>query len=296
MEDLTISKSQYFLFTGIMMVENPWLVDSIEAFSFFNCPQCSFKAKDKNFFQGHALQNHPLSFEFFCSKKPKEIVTDIEKIELLEDKTKEDETLEQLVFPDSHSKTTNYIVTEVEKTGLLKNETKDNKTLEEIMFPDDCFDKTNEASEEVNLKNNCTTDAINEVDYNSETQEPTLKRRKKSKTASVSKWDDSDSKANEGNLTCPKPNCSYETYHKRYLEQHIKGHHDCPYCDKLFSGNQAKRSLGRHLKEHGVQTEDFKCQGCQKTFTAKDNLMGHQKGACAYKLLQIHYQEKSSHL
>ena len=76
----------------------------------------------------------------------------------------------------------------------------------------------------------------------------------------------------------------------------MKGHHDCPYCDKLFSGNQAKRSLGRHLKEHGVQTEDFKCQGCQKTFTAKDNLMSHQKGACAYKLLQIHYQEKSSHL
>ena len=110
------------------------------------------------------------------------------------------------------------------------------------------------------------------------------------------KWDDSDSKVPEGNLTCPKPTCSYETYHKRYLDQHIKGHHDCPYCDKLFSGNQAKRSLTRHLQVHGVQTEDFKCRACQKTFTTKNNLMSHQKGACAYKLLQIHYQEKSSHL
>ena len=281
-----------------MAVENPWLVNSIQAFSFLNCPECSFKAKDKNFFQGHALQNHPLSFEFFCtrSEKPKEIVTEIEKVESLENKTKQDETLEQLVFPDSNSKSTNHIVTEVEKIGLLKNGSKDNKTLEEIMFPDDCFDKTNEASEEVNLKNNCTTDAINEVDYNSETQEPTLKRRKKSKTASVLKWDDSFSKAPEGNLTCPKPNCSYETYHKRYLEQHIKGHHDCPYCDKLFSGNQAKRSLVRHLQIHGVQTEDFKCRACQKSFTTKNNLTSHQNGACAYKLLQIHYQEKSSHL
>ena len=135
MEDRTITKSQYFLFTGIMMVENPWLVDSIEAFSFFNCPECHVKTKDKNFFQGHALQNHPLSFEFFCSKKPKEIVTEIEKLESLEDETEEDKTLEQLVFPDSNSKTTNYIVTEVEKTGLSTNGTKDDRSLEELIFP-----------------------------------------------------------------------------------------------------------------------------------------------------------------
>ena len=120
-----------------MKVENPWLVDSIQAFSFLNCPECSFKAKDKNFFQGHALQNHPLSFEFFCtsSKKPREIVTEIEKIDSLENKTKEIKTLEELTFPDSDSKKTNYIVTEVEKTGLLANETKDDKLLEELMFP-----------------------------------------------------------------------------------------------------------------------------------------------------------------
>ena len=281
-----------------MSVENPWLVDSIQAFAFFNCPECQVKTKDENFFQDHALQNHPLSFEFFCtsSKKPKESVTEIEKIESFEDRTKVDKTLKQLMFPRSNSKTTNYSVTEVEKIGLLKNETKDNKTLEEIMFPDDCFYKTNEESKEMKFKTNCTTEKVNKADYDSETQEPKLKRRKKSKTASVLKWDDSESKATEENLTCPKPNCSYETYQKRYLEQHIKGHHDCPYCDKLFVGKKAKRSLGRHLKEHGVQTEDFKCQACQKTFTAKDNLTSHQKGACANKLLQMHYQEKSSHL
>ena len=121
-----------------MSVENPWLVDSIQAFAFFNCPECQFKTKDENFFQDHALQNHPLSFEFFCtsSEKAKEIVTEIEKIESLENKNKEDKTLEQLISSDSNSKTTNYIVTEVEKTGLLTNETEDDKSLEELMFPD----------------------------------------------------------------------------------------------------------------------------------------------------------------
>ena len=144
-----------FLFTGIMMAENPWLVDSIQAFSFFNCPECQVKTKDKNVFQGHALQNHPLSFEFFCtsSKKQKEIVTSFGKIESFEDKTKVDKRLEQLMLPHSNSKTTNYSVTEVEKTGLLKSGIKENKTLEELMFPDDCFVKTNKASEEVKVRN-----------------------------------------------------------------------------------------------------------------------------------------------
>ena len=58
-----------------MSVENPWLVDSIQAFAFFNCPECQVKTKDENYFQDHALQNHPLSFEFFCtsSEKTKDI-------------------------------------------------------------------------------------------------------------------------------------------------------------------------------------------------------------------------------
>ena len=120
-----------------MSVENPWLVDSIQAFAFFNCPECQVKTKDENYFQDHALQNHPLSFEFFCksSVKTKEIVTEIEKIETLENMTKEDKTLEQLMLPENNSKTTKYIVTEIEKTGLLTNETKDDKSLEELMFP-----------------------------------------------------------------------------------------------------------------------------------------------------------------
>ena len=85
-----------------MAIENPWLVNSIQAFSFLNCPECSFKVKDKNFFQGHALQNHPLSFEFFCtrSEKPKKTVTEVEKIGLLTDETKDDKSLEELMFPD----------------------------------------------------------------------------------------------------------------------------------------------------------------------------------------------------
>ena len=44
---------------------NPWLVESIEAFSFLKCPECKFDTKKENFFQVHATENHPLSFVFF---------------------------------------------------------------------------------------------------------------------------------------------------------------------------------------------------------------------------------------
>ena len=47
------------------MTYNPWQVHSIQDFSFLNCPECSFKSKEENFFQHHAMQNHPLSFVLF---------------------------------------------------------------------------------------------------------------------------------------------------------------------------------------------------------------------------------------
>ena len=44
---------------------NPWLVDSIRAFSFLNCPECTFRSKEENLFAYHAAKNHPLSTAFF---------------------------------------------------------------------------------------------------------------------------------------------------------------------------------------------------------------------------------------
>ena len=35
---------------------NPWLVENMEAFSFYCCPECVFRSKDASFFQLHALQ------------------------------------------------------------------------------------------------------------------------------------------------------------------------------------------------------------------------------------------------
>ena len=47
------------------MRTNPWQVESVEAFLVFWCPECPFLSKEKEYFEDHALKNHPLSFELF---------------------------------------------------------------------------------------------------------------------------------------------------------------------------------------------------------------------------------------
>ena len=53
------------LLTGKMNV-NPWQVDSIWDFSFLHCPECSFNTQEEEFFQTHAVENHPLSLVLFA--------------------------------------------------------------------------------------------------------------------------------------------------------------------------------------------------------------------------------------
>ena len=47
------------------MNTNPWQVDSIDAFICFKCPECQFYSQKDDFFQNHALENHPLSIVLF---------------------------------------------------------------------------------------------------------------------------------------------------------------------------------------------------------------------------------------
>ena len=55
------------------MDTNPWQVDSIDAFICFKCPECQFYSQKDDFFQNHALENHPLSIVLF--EKSEEIIS-----------------------------------------------------------------------------------------------------------------------------------------------------------------------------------------------------------------------------
>ena len=121
-----------------MSTENPWKVDNIKAFSFLNCPECSFKVKDENSFQNHAVKNHPLSSVLFDGKLVKEGHTE---------SVNESRINLNIKFSKSELSTVFDILNSIIATSKLKpksfNDT-GSKTLEDIMFPD--FDDKNTTS------------------------------------------------------------------------------------------------------------------------------------------------------
>ena len=79
-----------------MITNNPWLAGNIESFLFLNCPECTFKTKQKHIFQGHAIENHPLSCELFNESFNPEIFDPGH----LDISSKYDKTLEEVMFED----------------------------------------------------------------------------------------------------------------------------------------------------------------------------------------------------
>ena len=50
-------------------MDNPWYVDSIEAFACLKCPECVFNTKENKVFQNHAVETHPLYHVLFGAPK-----------------------------------------------------------------------------------------------------------------------------------------------------------------------------------------------------------------------------------
>ena len=42
-----------------MDINNPWIVENIEAFHYYCCPECSEKYQECEDFQKHAVSHHP---------------------------------------------------------------------------------------------------------------------------------------------------------------------------------------------------------------------------------------------
>lgn len=124
-------------------MENPWLVDNVEAFNFLCCPECMFKSKELEDFKGHAVQSHPMSLALFKVKEEQTVIKSepIDPLDVLETQitneepsSKQSEVEEdnecricQLRFSNSHQwrthmKTDHKVVEEpmLEKTNMIK--------------------------------------------------------------------------------------------------------------------------------------------------------------------------------
>ena len=60
--------------------------------------------------------------------------------------------------------------------------------------------------------------------------------------------------------------------YKRHYMTHVEGTYECPKCDKKCS---TKMALYAHIKD--VHSPKLICECCNKTFSAKRNLIDHLK-------------------
>ena len=84
------------------MKHNPWSVQSVEDFRFYNCPECDHKESIKSEFLKHAMNNHPRSGGFINSLE----VLDQKEPKIEELTIKEEQPADEVMSSPSESKAT----------------------------------------------------------------------------------------------------------------------------------------------------------------------------------------------
>ena len=223
------------------MDNNPWKIDCIEAFLFFNCPECAFIAKEKNFFQDHAKDNHPQSYVLFGGKieKSKDHKTmNIGKCE--------PEDIEDNLSSDDQ-----------DQSLFEKNEDFTGKYEELHLSEDDIQDDTADpfaVGKVIKFSNN--SDLINLEETSDTVEGPEETFNNMERNAEDTPVDEKEQKLLEINDDTKSID---------------KGKLECSTCHKCFS---KRRLLNRHI-ESVHEKKLFECSACTKRFSRKDHLKLH---------------------
>ena len=94
------------------MFQNPWKVDSVQAFSCLKCPECNFFTKEEKIFKDHAMKKHPLSLTLF-------VKSEIATLQVVENcKTEQLNSFKPLITIKEESDETNIYVKESKNEQL----------------------------------------------------------------------------------------------------------------------------------------------------------------------------------
>ena len=273
------------------MDQNPWAVESLQAFYFLKCPECDFNTKEDNLFENHATENHPLSFVLFDKKYVEE---DFDSIDIKEEPLSCSDTQISYdhekssmhdQFPPLSSITEDNSLLDVPE---LKKETTDESYMDEndinnsetepystnvsIIGDNQTKNPLNSAvHEEKNKNKDLQEPGKNEgigfltesnFDHDSDEIETTVQTdaEKTLKTRKIQK-----------KLRCDR--CDASFLGKQALIYHIdKKHFNCDYCKKTF---KRKSQLLRHTNHVHLKLQPHMCSECEKAFSVKENLTRH---------------------
>jgi len=261
------------------MTYNPWQVHSIQDFSFLNCPECSFKSKEENFFQHHAMQNHPLSFVLFELDDVKVKVEEENSAVTSEEQNKR------------HDKFESYIGVKLEEDESLHYE---DNNIDPMRHCTISFDENEEG--EVIPK------IIKKKTVKSNSSLTSLKKKKKRKILFDDYDDHKDDSIENSNTildesSIEKIKCYYcEEYFtkQKMLKEHaqihsIDGNFSCKDCDKKLP--TYKKLIHHNLNQHTSYT----CAKCQKVLPGKQVYDNHKKACHVDKSIKMFKCDQCPH-
>ena len=235
------------------MTDNPWQVESIQAFYWLKCPECPLATKEENHFEIHASKNHPLSYVYFKQKHKNELETCSATIK------------EEPVFDKNLAENL-----EVENSSL-NSEYQDFSLTENSEFQDFSLAK-NSKYQEPSLDKMSSLENEVHISDQPNFKHTAIKQEHIEITETVLNEDPLDiSHGSECKKTFPLIT---------HLNRHIKCIHNslekpkktynCTVCNKCFSYPSL---LNRHMKQ--VHESSTNCLICDKNFSFPSQLKNH---------------------
>ena len=273
------------------MAQNPWAVESIQAFYFLKCPECDFNTKKENLFENHATEDHPLSFVLFDKKSAKidfdtidikeepfshfdtQISHDNEKLSVNNQFLPLSSVIEynsMLVAPDFKKESTEKLYLEENELGgyeiEIKNGIIENYSTDVEEDPLNSNISVNEETKQFKL----VYKEIKPFKCNICVFETTANYNLKKHIESV----------HEGIKPFKCKLCDYETARNFHLKLHINSVHErikpfkCSICDSSFT---QKGDMKKHVESVHEGIKPFKCKICDFRSAKKCNLKKHIK-------------------
>ena len=100
--------------------KNPWVVETIEEFSFYCCPECDFKSKKGDYFRSHAIESHNKSKVFFIMSKPENNLNDDDAMDVETESEYQDEKEGKEDFNESSTSVKEESLSESEGEELVR--------------------------------------------------------------------------------------------------------------------------------------------------------------------------------
>ena len=245
----------------IVKIMNPWLVESIQAFSCLKCPECEFHTKKDTVFENHATENHPLSFVLFSKKEivKQELVDGNLAANIKEEPRIEIDEFDQVSRSSSQDQEQNLYEdpTRICEVSFDENDPARNVPIKPRIegILNESFEESAEAEFEkefAKVKQEFLANDFDSTDHSSDNQiidKVSQKERKKRLSKYIVK--DSETGLDSCNFCQKKFHGSHKSVRLQKLMDHIDTSHlkvksyECRFCGKKYSG---RSQMSVHVK------------------------------------------------